>query len=96
MGQIQVDFGQLQGAADSLGQTAKQIENHLHELENTLKPLVSSWTGGAQEAYHQAQTQWDQAAQNLQEITAKMGMAVHAAHDAYRQGESANTARFGG
>lgn len=96
MGQIQVDFGQLSSAADHLGQTAKQIESHLHELENTLKPLVSSWTGGAQDAYHQAQQQWDQAAQNLQEITAKMGMAVNAAHDSYQQGEQANTARFGG
>jgi 6 kDa early secretory antigenic target len=96
MGQIQVDFGQLSSAADHLGQTAKQIENHLHELEQTLKPLISTWTGGAQEAYHQAQAEWNKAAQNMQEITAKMGMAVNAAHDAYQQCEKANTARFGG
>lgn len=96
MSEIRVDFGQLSAAADHLGQTAKQIEGHLHELEQTLKPLVSTWQGGAQEAYHQAQAEWDKAAQNLQEITAKMGMAVNAANEAYTQGEKANTARFGG
>jgi WXG100 family type VII secretion target len=96
MSEIKVDFGHLSTAADSLGTTARQIEQHLQELENTLKPLVSTWQGAAQEAYHSAQTEWDQAARNLQEICAKMGMAVNTANDAYQQGEKSNAARFGG
>jgi 6 kDa early secretory antigenic target len=96
MGEIKVDFGHLSQAADSLGNTAKQIEQHLHELEQTLKPLVNSWQGAAQEAYHSAQAEWDKAAQNMQEICAKMGMAVNTANESYQQGEKSNAARFGG
>lgn len=96
MSEIKVDFGHLSQAADSLSQTAKQIENHLHELEQMLKPLIQTWTGSAQEAYHSAQADWDKAAQNLQEITAKMGMAVNTANEQFQQGEKSNAARFGG
>jgi 6 kDa early secretory antigenic target len=96
MGEIKVDFGQLSQAADDLGQTANKIQQELDELENFLKPLVATWEGSAQEAYRAAQEEWDKAAKNMQEITAKMGMAVNAANDSYQSGEKRNAARFGG
>ncbi|CAM05947.1 early secretory antigenic target protein ESAT-6 [Saccharopolyspora erythraea NRRL 2338] len=94
--EIKVDFGQLSQAADDLGQAATKIQGELDELEQMLKPLVSTWEGQAQEAYRQAQEEWDKAAANMQEIAAKMGMAVSTANEAYQQGESRNAARFGG
>lgn len=94
MAEIKVDFNQLGQAADHLSQTAKKIENELNELEQLLKPLVSTWQGAAQEAYRAAQSEWDKAAKNMQETTAKMGMAVNAAKEAYQQGEKANASRF--
>lgn len=96
MGVIKVNFGQLSAAADHLGQTANKIQDQLHQLEQTLKPLVSSWEGGAQESYNRAQAEWNKAAQNLHEITSKMGIAVNAANEAFNAGEKANTQRFGG
>lgn len=96
MGEIKVDFGQLSQAADHLGQAAKQIQHHLDDLTQLLKPLAATWTGQAQENYHRAQDQWNNAAQNMQEVCAKMGMAVNAANDSYQQGERSNAARFGG
>lgn len=96
MGEIKVDFGQLSAGADSLHQTASKIQAELDELESFLKPLIQQWEGSAQEAYYSAQQQWDQAAKNLQEITAKMGMAVNAANESYQAGERANAAKFGG
>lgn len=96
MGEIKVDFGQLSQAADDLGQASQKIQSELDELENFLKPLVAAWEGAAQEAYTAAQAEWDKAAQNMQEIAAKMGMAVSAANDSYQQGEKRNAGRFGG
>jgi WXG100 family type VII secretion target len=96
MGEIAVNFGQLSDAADNLGQTANKIQSELDELEQMLKPLVSTWEGAAQEAYMAAQAEWDKAAKNMQEICAKMGMAVNTANDAYQQGEKRNAGRFGG
>lgn len=94
MSEIRVNFGQLSQAAHDLEGTAKKIESELHELEQFLKPLVASWEGEAQQAYQAAQDEWDKAAQNMQEICAKMGMAVNAANEAYQQGEKKNAARF--
>lgn len=94
MSEIKVNFGQLSQAAHDLESTAKKIESELHELEQFLKPLVSTWEGEAQQAYQAAQDEWDKAAQNMQEICAKMGMAVNTANEAYQQGEKKNAARF--
>ncbi|GAA4844252.1 WXG100 family type VII secretion target [Saccharopolyspora rosea] len=96
MGEIKVDFGQLSQAADDLGKTASKIEQELDQLEQFLKPLIATWEGSAQEAYHRAQDEWNKAAHNMREIAAKMGMAVHAANEAFQQGEHRNAARFGG
>lgn len=96
MGEIKVDFGQLSQAADDLGQTAKKIQQELDQLESSLKPLAATWTGESQEEYRVAQDKWDKAAKNMQEIAAKMGMAVSTANDAYQSGEKKNAARFGG
>ena len=83
--------------------TGEQREAHraegqaeLDQLESYLKPLIQTWEGAAQEAYYAAQREWDKAAANMQEITAKMGMAVNAANEAYQAGERRNAARFGG
>ena len=94
--EIKVNFGQLSQGASDLQQTASKIQQELDELESMLKPLVATWEGSAQEAYRAAQEEWDKAAMNMQEICAKMGMAVNAANDSYQSGESKNAARFGG
>lgn len=96
MGEIKVDFNQLGSLADNLNSTASKIQGQLDELEQMLKPLISTWEGSAQEAYHQAQREWDQSAQRMQEITAKMGAAVNVARESYQQGEQRNAGMFGG
>ncbi|MGJ7905538.1 WXG100 family type VII secretion target [Actinopolyspora sp. H202] len=96
MSSIKVDFGQLSAGAESLNQAATKIQAELDELEQMLKPLISTWEGAAQEQYYAAQKDWDNAAQNMREITAKMGMAINAANESYQAGERANAAKFGG
>jgi early secretory antigenic target protein ESAT-6 len=96
MGEIKVDFQQLSQAADDLGKTAAHIQQELDELENFLKPLIATWEGSAQEAYKAAQDEWDKAAKNMQEICAKMGMAVNTANENYQAGEKKNAGLFGG
>ncbi|KEI45176.1 WXG100 family type VII secretion target [Saccharopolyspora rectivirgula] len=94
--EISVNFAALSQAADDLSQTSQKIQAELDQLESYLKPLIQTWEGAAQEAYYAAQREWDKAAANMQEITAKMGMAVNAANEAYQAGERRNAARFGG
>ncbi len=77
MSEIKVNFEQLGQAADDLHKTSTKIQQELDQLEQFLKPLVATWEGSAQQAYQAAQDEWDKAAQNMQETTAKMGMTVN-------------------
>lgn len=94
MSEIKVNFEQLGQAADDLHRTATNIQQELDQLEQFLKPLVQTWEGSAQQAYQAAQDEWDKAAQNMQETTAKMGMTVNTVKERYQAGEKSNAAKF--
>ena len=95
MSEIKVNFEQLGQAADDLHQTSTKIQQELDQLEQFLKPLVATWEGSAQQAYQAAQDEWDKAAQNMQETTAKMGMTVNTVKERYQAGEKSNASKFG-
>ncbi len=96
MGEIKVNFGELDAAAGHLNQTSSKIQQELHDLEGFLRPLIETWDGQAKEEYFHAQQEWNKAAQNLHEICAKIGVAVRTANESYQQGERRNAGRFGG
>ncbi len=91
---IKVNFAQLSQASDDLGAVSRKIQAELDELEQKLKPLVETWGGGAMEAYRGAQVEWDNAAREMVETAAKMGVAVNTANEAYQAGEKKNVGRF--
>ena len=95
MSEIKVNFEQLGQAADDLHKTSTKIQQELDQLEQFLKPLVATWEGSAQQAYQAAQDEWDKAAQNMQETTAKMGMTVNTVKERYQSGEKSNASKFG-
>lgn len=94
MSEIKVQFGALETAGGNITSAAGKVQTSLDDLKSYLQPLVSTWTGSAQEAYLQLQAKWDNAAHDLQQVLHSIGVAVHAANDNYRAGETANTNRF--
>ncbi|HEY0450506.1 WXG100 family type VII secretion target [Actinophytocola sp.] len=93
-GGIKVSFGSLQAAAGNISTQAAKVQSSLDDLKSYLQPLVSTWTGGASEAYNSHQSQWDQAAADLQQVLAAIGTAVQRAAEDYMDGERTNTNRW--
>lgn len=90
MGEINVKFGSLSGGAEGIAASYKSLVSTLEDMEHQLAPMVSTWTGDAQQAYFQQKQKWDQAAASMATILSQMGQAVSNAHDGYKAGENSN------
>lgn len=89
MGEIKVTFESLQAGQQGIARTYSSLVGTLEDLERKLAPMVSTWTGAAQQAYHERKMQWDKAAANLSQVLNQIGQAVGAAHENYTQAETA-------
>jgi WXG100 family type VII secretion target len=94
MPEIKVTFGALDAARADVAGTASRMTTRLEDLKRTLAPLVATWDGQAAEDYRTAQRKWDTAATDLNNVLNQIGRALGAAHDGYRQVETANAARW--
>lgn len=88
---VLVTFAALAEAAQSIQSTYNNLNTKLTDLENQLKPIVSTWTGSASENYQVQQQKWNQAQTDLNTVLQAIGKAVEAAHDAYTQTETVNS-----
>ncbi|MGW0523325.1 WXG100 family type VII secretion target [Crossiella sp. NPDC003009] len=86
--EINIDFGALQEGQSGCQRAAGNLQTKLDDLKANLQPLVTSWTGAASESYAVHQKAWDASATKLQEILAKIGIALGTATEAYQQNES--------
>ena len=93
--QIRVSFEGMEALAGDISQQASTLESTLEDLKSRIKPVIAQWEGGAGEAYTAAQSNWDTAASDLQQVLAQIATAVRAAGEAFRAGEQQNTARWG-
>jgi len=91
---VLVTFAALAEAAQQIQSTYNNLNTKLTDLENTLKPVVSTWTGNASENYQVQQQKWNQAQTDLNTVLQAIGKAVEAAHDAYTQTETSNAAQW--
>lgn len=94
MSEIKVTFGALDAARSDVAGTAARITGQLDELRRFLAPLVTGWEGQAATEYQARQRQWDTAAADLAAVLARIGAALGAANDSYREVEQANVARW--
>src|SRR4051812_29570417 len=93
--EIKVTFGQLQATQEHTQQTVSSMNTQLQDLKSYLAPMVSTWQGSAAENYNAKQAQWDQAANDLNEVLAAIGRALGSVNEGYQQTESQNASRFG-
>jgi 6 kDa early secretory antigenic target len=79
-----------QGEAD-FKQTYTSLVNEVSSLESQLQGNLSEWIGSAQQAYHEAQSQWNAAMADMQQVLSQLGMVIGTANGNYQQAEAANT-----
>jgi WXG100 family type VII secretion target len=89
MGEIHVDFGSLQAGEAGIRNNYAKLTGTLDQLESGLQPMISSWSGAAQESYLQCKKQWDDASGALAQILSNIGSAVGQAHENYVAAENA-------
>lgn len=95
MGQIKVTFGALQQGVADINSTSGNLQGQLSDLENYLKPIVSTWTGEAAELYQAKQAEWNTAQENLNTILRQIGNALSQASDDFAATERANANMWG-
>lgn len=94
--QIKVSFGALDTAVGDINAGANAMAQRMSQLRSDIAPMLSTWSGAAQQSYHQAQQQWDQGWQELTSALQDLQRSTGQANEGYNAGERANAARFGG
>lgn len=93
---IAYNFPQLLQAADDCSKSSKNLTSELDGLKSTIQPMLSTWDGDAREAYHQRQTEWEQAANDLRDLLDRIEKALRESAEKMQAREKANTNAFGG
>jgi 6 kDa early secretory antigenic target len=89
MGEIHVQFESLQTGAQGIHNNYAKLTATLEQLESDLQPMISTWSGAAQESYLACKKQWDDAAMALSQVLSSIGQAVGQAHENYTAAENA-------
>ncbi|MFB9239365.1 WXG100 family type VII secretion target [Plantactinospora siamensis] len=96
MTEIRYDFPLLLAAADQCGGATKNMLGELDQLKRNIQPMMATWDGDAQAAYHVRQTQWETAAHDLQALLGKIEKALRESALKMQQREHKNAGKFGG
>ncbi len=89
-----VDFGRLQETSAHLGAAIVTIESQLTQLERDAAPLVHTWVGEAQQAYHDRQVAWRNAANELATVLNQIRRALDDSLVDYQGAERHNANLF--
>lgn len=92
--QLVVDFAAMQQAAADIQSAINKLTSDLDQLNSDAQPLVSTWSGDAQQAYFQRQTMWTNAANDLTQLLRDIQRALVDSTNDYQATEKANTNLF--
>lgn len=95
MSEIKVTFEAVANMAGQINSQVSNIEGQLEALKSAIAKLSSEWTGAASESYQAVQQSWNNSADDLKSVLARIATAVNAAHDSYAQTERQNTQVWG-
>ncbi len=93
---LRVEFGALQHASDSISTALRALDQQLDQIERDASPLVATWQGDAQQAYHQRQARWREAAGDLALMLRDIKRALDESSAEYLRTENRNTSLFDG
>ncbi|MDQ1040435.1 WXG100 family type VII secretion target [Streptomyces sp. V3I8] len=94
-GIIDVQYPKVQQAIEELKDQTQVIINTLNNLEDELKPLVSSWEGADQEQYRVVQAEWDNATKNMARLLGDNGELIRTIHDNHSRDERKSADNWG-
>ncbi len=94
MTQIGANFGQLGNTVDHIARTASAVNGQLSDLKTYLAPMVATWEGDAATQYNQLQKDWDLAADDLNVVLHKIGLALGDTNADFQATERSNLLRF--
>ncbi len=94
--EIKYNFPLLNHAADQCGMGTKNLTGELDDLKRNIQPMLASWDGDAQAAYHARQTEWETAANDLRDLLGKIERALRESAIKMQQREHSNKAKFHG
>jgi len=89
-----VVFSAMQQGQADFTRTYSTLQSEIEQLESQLSSNLSEWVGSAQQAYHEAQAQWNAAMANMQSVIQQLGVVIGQANDNYTTAESQNQARW--
>lgn len=78
---IHYGFDSIAAAADDIRATSASINGLLGDLKSRIEPMVATWEGDSSEAYQASQREWDQAADELNQILGTIAQAVSDGND---------------
>jgi early secretory antigenic target protein ESAT-6 len=93
-GLLRVNFGALAEAGVDIQNAVNELDTKLSQLEADARPLVETWEGKAQAAYHQRQQKWNTAATDLKNILRDIKIAVDQSAQDYATTEGNAEKRF--
>ncbi|GAA3347454.1 type VII secretion system ESX-1 WXG100 family target ESAT-6 [Amorphoplanes nipponensis] len=93
-GLLRVNFAALAEAGVDIQSAVNELDTKLAHLVAVAKPLVDTWEGKAQAAYHQRQQKWDTAATDLKNILRDIQGAVDRSAQDYATTEGNAAKRF--
>ncbi|MFE9687421.1 WXG100 family type VII secretion target [Streptomyces sp. NPDC002701] len=94
-GIIDVQYPKVQQAIEELMEQTQGIITTLNNLEDELKPLVSTWEGADQEQYRVVQAEWDNATKNMARLLGDNGELIRTIHDNHSRDERKSADNWG-
>ena len=94
MSDLKVNFSALSTAAADIGTGANQLEQVLANMDRSLQPLRSSWTGEAASSYEASKAKWTAAITDMKALLSDVGRAVGASGEDYQATERSNAQRW--
>ncbi|NSL43708.1 MULTISPECIES: WXG100 family type VII secretion target [Streptomyces] len=94
-GIIDVQYPKVQQAIEELMEQTQGIITTLNNLEDELKPLVSTWEGADQEQYRVVQAEWDNATKNMARLLGDNGELIRTIHDNHSRDERRSADNWG-
>ncbi|MGV9557489.1 WXG100 family type VII secretion target [Streptomyces sp. NPDC003401] len=94
-GIIDLQYATVRNAIEELMGQTQQIITTLNNLEDELKPLITSWEGADQEMYRGVQAEWDQATKNMATLLGDNGQLIQMIHDNHSRDERTSAENWG-
>jgi ESAT-6 family protein len=93
-GPMRYTFGAIDALAGDIATRVNAVETRLGDLQSKINNLTAIWEGAANEGFRQTKQQWETAAADLNQVLAKIRIAVEQTNADARATEDVNKGRW--